>query len=86
MRVLGDYSGGRLFWFPDDDGSLCPESLDMNKAVYPDMSDFISFDENCIHGVEDFDGERISVIFFSTITGQNADAGPSCRLLKDWQQ
>ena len=85
IRGLGEYDGGRLFWFPHDRGDVNPDSLDMSEAEYLDITDFTCFDGQCVHGVEPFTGERITVIFFTTITSADDEAEANIRLLRSWQ-
>ena len=68
-KAVGDFEGGRLGYFPDDDNTMELPKLKADheqEAVYLDVkSDFQFFDGNRAHWVEAFDGERLSFVFFS---------------------
>ena len=89
IRILGSFEGGYVYWFPEDDGSMpiasfadkCPEE----EAVFLPMSEFTSFDGRRAHGVTPFQGERFSVIFFTTVTSTERGAERNRRLLQGWQ-
>ena len=73
-RSLGDFSGGRLLYFPDDDGRTQLDEFRQYDAVPLDThSGFVLFDGNRAHSVEPFRGERYSLVFFSIATHS---AGP----------
>ena len=67
-KAVGDFEGGRLGYFADDDNTIELPRLkaDHKKdAVYLDVqSDFQLFDGNRAHWVEPFEGERLSFVFF----------------------
>ena len=67
-KSVGDFEGGRLGYFADDDNTIELPRLkaDHKKdAVYLDVkSDFQLFDGNRAHWVEPFEGERLSFVFF----------------------
>ena len=65
-RSLGDFTGGRLLYFPDDDARHELDELRQEHAVPLDTKrGFCLFDGNRAHSVEPFLGERFSVVFFS---------------------
>ena len=65
-RSFGNFSGGRLLYFPDDDGRHQLEDLRQQDAVPLDTrSGFLLFDGCRAHSVEPFRGDRYSVVFFS---------------------
>ena len=68
-KSFGQFSGGRLMYFPDDDGTLAdvrklpsmgaaPVALDTRNAL-------CMFDGARGHFVEDFAGTRYSLVFFT---------------------
>jgi hypothetical protein len=66
MVRIGDFTGGRLLYFPDDDARHGLDELRQEHAVPLDTKrGFCLFDGNRAHSVEPFLGERYSVVFFS---------------------
>ena len=68
-RAIGNFKGGRLGYFRDDDSSHELEALQTDhaqEAVYLDVkADFQLFDGLRGHFVEPFKGQRLSFVFFS---------------------
>ena len=65
-RSFGNFSGGRLLYFPDDDRRRQLEDLRQQDAVpLNTRSGFLLFDGDRAHSVEPFEGERYSLVFFS---------------------
>jgi len=68
LRALGEFSGGQLGYYPDDDKALCLDQLQQlpdKCRVTLDMSKrFHLIDGNRAHWVEQFSGERFSIVFF----------------------
>ena len=65
-RSLGNFVGGSLRYFPDDDGHLPLHELPNSAAQTLDSrSGFVLFDGRRAHSVTDFIGERYSLVFFS---------------------
>ena len=68
-RAIGNFKGGRLGYFRDDDSSHELEALQADhaqEAVYLDVkADFQLFDGLRGHFVEPFKGQRLSFVFFS---------------------
>ena len=68
-RAIGEFKGGSLGYFADDDSAIELETLQANherEAIYLDVkADFHVFNGNCAHFVEPFQGERLSFVFFS---------------------
>ena len=66
--------GGRLMYYPDDDGRQGLEQLRQADAVpMTTKGGFLLFDGNRAHAVEPFRGERYSLVFFSI---SSYDSGP----------
>lgn len=66
LRALGDFSGGKLLYYPEDDRSLPLDALPAKGNVVLDAAkDFQLFDGNRAHAVEPFAGERFSLVFFT---------------------
>lgn len=65
-RSLGSFTGGRLKYFPNDDGRLPLEAMrDQDADAFDTRSGFVLFDGNRAHEVEPFLGERYSLVFFT---------------------
>mmetsp|Transcript_133272 Transcript_133272/g.344889 ORF Transcript_133272/g.344889 Transcript_133272/m.344889 type:complete len:991 (+) Transcript_133272:80-3052(+) len=66
IRGFGDYSGGQLAYWPDDDKSCPVENLVHEDRIPMDISKgLVLFDGNRGHEVDSFEGERFSVVWFS---------------------
>jgi len=68
IHAFGSFSGGALNYWADDDKSKGP----VEKMCQPGMSASIKLDKNLLmfdgnrgHSVQDFSGERFSLVFFS---------------------
>eukprot|EP00928_Gymnodinium_smaydae_P032155 TRINITY_DN23361_c0_g2_i1.p1 TRINITY_DN23361_c0_g2~~TRINITY_DN23361_c0_g2_i1.p1 ORF type:complete len:601 (-),score=124.85 TRINITY_DN23361_c0_g2_i1:158-1870(-) len=67
LRALGRFTGGRLEYYPDDDGSLPPGELpEAGRKRFDAAAAFRLFDGNRTHAVEPFEGERFSVVFYTS--------------------
>ena len=68
-KAVGDFSGGLLGYFADDNRTMELRTLKQNhehEAVYFHVkSAFQLFDGNRAHWVEPYEGERISFVFFT---------------------
>ena len=85
-RTCGNFVGGNLYHFPMDDGSLAPAEMPLQDAIFLDTSDFALFDGNQVHGVSPYEGERYSMIFFTTLTSLRPGAEKLADMLWWWQQ
>merc|ERR1712048_215078 len=69
LRALGNFEGGRLGYYADDDKVLSLEQLAQLPSKYKTSVDiskqFQLIDGNRAHCVDEFSGERFSVVFFS---------------------
>jgi len=75
IRALGEFDGGELGYFPDDDATLPVEFLPMERMETIDIRRaFRVFDGRRGHCVQEFIGERFSVVFFSCRSYRAADA------------
>ena len=83
VRTLGDYNGGKLFWFPQDEGVEDVMSFSFDQSSELDTSMFQMFDGNKAHGVTPFTGDRMSVIFFTSKQIEWADE-PALTSLLEW--
>ena len=72
-KAFGEYSGGRLVYYPDDDGSMPLEELRLYPTVTLDTQTATClFDGNRAHSVTSFVGERYSLVFFTQSQYQKA--------------
>merc|ERR1719336_613550 len=63
---FGNYTGGELAYWPDDDRSGYVEDLHHDDRKVLDINkSLVLFDGNRGHEVDDFQGERFSVVWFS---------------------
>jgi len=75
IRTLGEFTGGRLLYYPQDDRSLGLDELPRSERRPIDASRrWELFDGLRAHEVEDFEGERFSVILFSASSHASAKA------------
>jgi hypothetical protein len=66
LRALGRFTGGRLNYFPDDNGAEDVENLPVEHSLKLDpQNGTVFFDGNRAHGVDKFVGSRYSLVFFS---------------------
>ena len=67
-KSFGDFSGGQLLYFPEDDGALDPRKLPDTGAtpvVVDTRENLCLFDGARTHGVQSFSGERYSLVFYT---------------------
>jgi hypothetical protein len=65
--ALGDFAGGALKYYPDDDGKTKLDQLPTELSKPLDIKGKLTlFDGNRGHSVEDFTGDRYSLVFFSS--------------------
>jgi len=69
IKAFGDFTGGQLNYFPDDDRSQKLEELETTagaKSVKINVSNGLAmFDGKRGHWVDDFEGERYTLVFFT---------------------
>jgi len=66
LKALGRFTGGRLNYFPDDNGAEEVEALPAERSLKLDpQNGIVFFDGNRAHGVDKFKGSRYSLVFFS---------------------
>jgi hypothetical protein len=68
ISAFGDFTGGSLNYYPEDDasqkdltklgGELTPVKLDLKAGL-------AMFNGNCAHSVDDFEGNRFSIVYFT---------------------
>jgi len=68
IKAFGDFSGGKLNYYPDDpgEGRNSLEAVRKTKKEQFDLKNGLAmFNGNCAHSVEDFDGSRFSIVYFT---------------------
>lgn len=66
IKAFGDFEGGELTYFPNDDKSVDLDKLKMKDSKTFDLSaDLAMFNGNSAHEVSDFEGTRFSVVYFT---------------------
>lgn len=69
IRAFGDFSGGKLNYWPEDEGAPTPlekSGLTTANRVQFDLGkDLALFNGNCAHSVEPFEGDRYSIVWFT---------------------
>jgi len=66
ISAFGDFSGGKLNYYPDDDGSEKDLSkLNVDKIQLDLKNGLAMFNGNCAHAVDDFEGNRFSIVYFT---------------------
>jgi hypothetical protein len=75
LAALGEFKGGRLYYFPNDDKSLDLEDIPKSDMVTLDTrKHMVLFDGRRAHQVEPFSGERYSLVWFTCPRSDRADA------------
>jgi len=67
IKAFGDFTGGRLGVFPSDDREIKDvRKLPLRDRTSADLkSNLVMFNGNSAHEVEDFEGSRFSVVYFT---------------------
>mmetsp|Transcript_16688 Transcript_16688/g.39025 ORF Transcript_16688/g.39025 Transcript_16688/m.39025 type:complete len:489 (-) Transcript_16688:80-1546(-) len=69
ISAFGNFEGGGLRYYPDDNRKMELESLEEQKEAASQKLDLKQglalFNGNCAHSVEDFSGNRFSVVYFT---------------------
>jgi len=66
IHAFGDFTGGRLQYWADDEGHVDLAELDEATALEIDLKDgIVLFDGLRAHAVRPFVGERFSIIYFT---------------------
>lgn len=67
IAAFGDFSGGSLNYFPEDDGKMDLEKLESSsKREKFDLKNGLAlFNGNSAHCVDDFEGHRYSIVYFT---------------------
>jgi len=68
LKAFGDFQGGKLNYFPEDDKSMRLQDLTKLTGAKVNLdvrNGLLLFDGNRAHEVDDFEGERYSLVYFS---------------------
>lgn len=66
ISAFGSFKGGQLNYYPEDDGKEQDlEKLQVPKVQFELDKGLALFNGNCAHSVEDFEGNRFSVVYFT---------------------
>merc|ERR1712048_54670 len=66
IKAFGDFTGGELHYYPEDDKSSKVEALDTSESAMVDIGKgLLLFYGKRAHFVNDFSGERYSLVFFT---------------------
>jgi len=66
IKAFGNFQGGQLNYWPDDNRTLKLEALPEEGKIKQDISKgLMMFDGNRAHEVDDFTGERYSLVYFT---------------------
>jgi len=70
ISAFGDFTGGELNYFPEDDKSLDLDDLSLKEPVQLELrknekSNVVMFNGNCGHFVNPFKGTRFSLVYFT---------------------
>ena len=69
ISAFGDFTGGTLNYYPHDDGKIAVEKLEANSKHQADKLDLKTglalFNGNSAHSVDDFVGNRYSIVYFT---------------------
>jgi hypothetical protein len=67
IHAFGRFNGGQLGYWPEDNKGCGVEKLQAKDRVTFDLAkDLVLFDGNRAHEVDDFQGERFSVVYYTT--------------------
>eukprot|EP00442_Polarella_glacialis_P009151 CAMPEP_0115083102 /NCGR_PEP_ID=MMETSP0227-20121206/20324_1 /TAXON_ID=89957 /ORGANISM="Polarella glacialis, Strain CCMP 1383" /LENGTH=509 /DNA_ID=CAMNT_0002471373 /DNA_START=78 /DNA_END=1607 /DNA_ORIENTATION=- len=66
IAAFGPFTGGELNYWPEDDQACKVEKLEGSDSVAFDLNRGLAlFNGNCAHSVNDFEGSRYSVVYFT---------------------
>lgn len=67
IKAFGKFTGGELnYWAEDNKAAHVESVVKENKDTINIQKNLLLFDGNRAHSVEDFEGERFSLVFFTT--------------------
>ena len=66
ITALGQFQGGRLRYWEEDQGKAVIDSLPDDEAMVLELKDKVHFiDGHRAHGVEDYEGDRTSIVWYT---------------------
>merc|ERR1712232_59636 len=75
IKAIGNFKGGNLNYFPNDDRALELEQLPPSDKVSLDLNkNWALFDGRRAHEVDPFKGERFSLVYFTCPRNDRIDA------------
>lgn len=82
IKAFGDFSGGQLYYWPEDSGGSKVQTLPQAEREVLDLQkNLVLFNGNCAHGVQPFCGARYSLVYFTL--GSHAEATAEDRTRMD---
>lgn len=66
ISAFGEFTGGALNFYPEDDGTQSNlKNLDVEPIKMDLRNGLAMFNGNCAHSVDDFEGNRFSIVYFT---------------------
>jgi len=83
IKAIGDFKGGNLNYYPNDDRALELEDLPVSDKVSIDLKkNWALFDGRRAHEVDPFKGDRISLVYFTCPRNDRIDAKTKAAMVK----
>lgn len=83
IKAIGEFKGGNLNYYPNDDRTLELEDLPKSDKVSFDLkNNWALFDGRRAHEVDKFTGDRISLVYFTCPRNDRIDAKTRAAMLK----
>jgi len=83
IKAIGNFKGGNLNYYPNDDRALELEQLPPSDKVSLDLrKNWALFDGRRAHEVDPFKGERFSLVYFTCPRNDRIDAKTKAAMLK----
>ena len=73
IKALGEFTGGRLWVWPNDSGTGPVQDLPWSEAVLHDPREWVDFNGLQAHETENFEGTRYSLVFYTSSGIKNAN-------------
>jgi len=81
IKAFGDFTGGALNYFPNDDKQTHLDDLDLKESVSIDLKNNLTlFDGRRGHWVSPFEGNRYSLVWFTCARCVKAEDAVKCQL------
>merc|ERR1711920_550172 len=83
IKAIGNFTGGNLNYYPNDDRVLELEDLPASDKVNLNLAkNWALFDGRRAHEVDPFKGDRISLVYFTCPRNDRIDAKTKAAMLK----